>query len=208
MGQPYPPVTAKPNGATAIITAVLAMLMGLWFLLGVFRLGFDTWLPAILSQAANLILGVLLLLGGILLLARKRAGRVLCVAGSIAALLVLGMALLVLLVPTGMFFFPGGPAILPFLPWRVEQATELVPPAATLLFALVPATGSWTRHVMNFPVTSYPPGQYPPGQYPHTPRPQQQYPPPQYPQQPPYPPQPPQYPPYQQGQHGGRPPGW
>ena len=103
--QPYPGVPPKPSGATAIFAAVLALAGGLWFLSGVFRWG---WYPSVavhVSNAANLVLAIPLVLGGILLLTRRPAGRVLCVVGAIPALVSWALApVLDLLRPTGICF--------------------------------------------------------------------------------------------------------
>jgi hypothetical protein len=181
MVQPYP--AARPSGVTAIFAGVLALLGGVWQLFGVFWFG---WFPTVgnyLSKALGLAAGLSLVLGGVLLLTRKPAGRLLCVLGAGLVILVkLVIIVLDVVPPNGFYLRIGGPQLIPSEFWRIEQILLFVPPIVTIVLALLPATARWIR----------PPAPLPP--YPQTPY--------------PYPPG--AHPPYQQQpyQQGGRPQGW
>ncbi len=183
MVQPYP--TPKPSGGTAAFAAVVSWAVGLWYLVGVLMHGWVGPVILYVEKVAGLLLAVLLILGGILLLSRRPAGRLLCVIGAVLALVFrVVTTVLDLLPPTGLFFSPGGPLPGTGLPWQASRIVWSLPAIVILVFALLPATRRWTRRTVAFP--PYPPQvryPYPPGTHP------------QYPQQQPY-------------QQGGRPPGW
>jgi hypothetical protein len=188
MAQPYPPYPgappAKPGAGTAVVAAVLALLTGLWFLAGIFWAGFWLIPEVVIGQVADLLIGLVLLVGGILLLARKGAGRVLSVLGAVLALLALVVSTVLVEFPQlRIFFYAGGPAPFDVGSVLLRRVLLALPFVLLALFAALPATGRWIRHRAPVPY-GRPPGPYP-GPYPQ------------------YPPQPP--PPYRQG---GRPPGW
>ncbi|KZB87580.1 hypothetical protein [Amycolatopsis regifaucium] len=177
----YPPpgMALKPSGATGIIAGILAILGGVWFLSGL------VWVLILLVDRVrsyyivggilDLAVGVVLLVGGILLLRRKRAGRMLVVIGAGAGLF-FGIVLVVLRT-TGMdvaYVFGGVSAIYGFLGLIVQL---LIPAVATIVLALLPPTGRWLAagkqpavpmSPQNFghpqPPPGYPPAGYPPPQ--------------------------------------------
>ena len=166
MVQPYP--MPRPSGVTAIFAAVLALAGGAWQLFGVFWFG---WYPSAgnyVSKAVGLAAGLLLVLGGVLLLMRKPAGRVLCVLG--AALVVLVKLLIIVLQampPTGFYLSIGGPRLIPAGPSVIERILLFVPPIVTIVLALLPATTRWLRPPPPYPPPApypYPPGAHPPYQ--------------------------------------------
>jgi hypothetical protein len=150
--QPYPqaPYPApgygmqppQPNGATAIIAGVLAVLGGLASLLGLITgaigiagLGFLHWL-FIVALVENLILVGTLLPGGILLFLRKPMGRLLTIIGSGFAIFVALATVVVDMVGIGHYgagLFPGFLGLL----------LTLVPAVATLVLAIVKPTAQW-----------------------------------------------------------------
>ncbi|EOD58738.1 hypothetical protein [Amycolatopsis vancoresmycina] len=139
-------VTAPPRAGTAIAAGALAVLGGLWFLLGIFWwslvLGFGQSDLLVPGQLADAVIGLLLLLGGGSLLARVEAGRVLCLAAGALALVapIVGMVLRYQRV----LFVVGGPTgIDPAVPRGVVVAAPFV---ALLVLAALPATRRWTRH--------------------------------------------------------------
>jgi len=181
MVQPYP--VPRQSGVTAIFAGVLALLGGVWQLFGVFWFG---WFPTVgtyTSKAAGLAAGLLLVLGGVLLLVRKPAGRVLCVLGAgLVVLVKLVIIVLQVLPRTGFSLNIGGPRLIPVGPPGIEQILLFVPPIVTIVLALLPATARWIRPPAPQPPHPQTPYPYPPGAHPP------------YHQQP-----------YQQG---GRPQGW
>ena len=188
MVQPYP--APKPSGVTAVFAGVLALLGSAWQLFGVFWFGWLSTAGSYASKTVGLTAGLLLALGGVLLLMRKPAGRVLCVLGAALVVLV-KLAIIVLgFVPhPGFFLSIGGPRLVPIGPPVIERILLFVPPILTIVLALLPATTRWLR-----PPPPRPP--YPQAQYPYPPG-----------AHPPYQQQPPPYPPRQPYQQGGRPQG-
>ncbi|MGW4062683.1 hypothetical protein ACWEGE_30680 [Amycolatopsis sp. NPDC004747] len=138
-------VTASPRAGTAIAAGVLALLDGVWFLLGTFwwsvvqGLGqSDLLVP---GQIADAVIGLLLVLGGVSLLARVAAGRVLCLAA--AGLAVVATIVDAVLRSRLVVFVVGGPTGLadPLLR-GIVISTPLV---VVLVLAALPATRTWTR---------------------------------------------------------------
>ena len=132
-----------PNGATAIIAGILAVIGGVLNLgslvLNVIGLAVDGYFGVwqIIFMVQALLLAGTLLPGGILLFVRKPAGRMLTMVGSGLAILlaVAGFALSFAhfgQVPTGML---GGQAI--------GIVLVVLPAAATLTLALVKPTAEW-----------------------------------------------------------------
>ncbi|WP_410607608.1 hypothetical protein [Amycolatopsis sp. lyj-109] len=136
----------KPRPGTAIAAGVLAVLGGLWFLTGTFWwtlvVGFDQQDLLVPSQITDAVIGLLLLLGGVSLLARVEAGRVLCLGAAVLALVatIVDLALRYQLI----FFIVAGPTGIdnPVLRGMVIAA----PLVALLVLAARPATRHWTRH--------------------------------------------------------------
>lgn len=136
----------KPRAGTAVAAGVLAVLGGLWFLTGIFWwslvLGYrqqDLFVP---GQLADAVIGLLLVLGGVLLLARTDAGRLLCLVAAVVALVALITG--VVLRYQRIFFLVGGPT---GIDSAVLRGTVMVLPfAALLVLAALPATRRWTRH--------------------------------------------------------------
>jgi hypothetical protein len=138
-------VVAPPRAGTAIAAGVLAVLGGLWFLMGTFWwslvLGLGQSDLLVPSQIADAVIGLLLVLGGVSLLARAEAGRVLCLVAAVLALV--GPIVGTVLLYQRIYFVVGGPTgIDPLLPRRIVVA---VPFVALLVLAALPATRRWTR---------------------------------------------------------------
>ena len=135
---------APPKAGTAVAAGVLAIAGGLWFLAGVFWLGWLSygWIPALFpSQVTDAVVGLLLLLGGGSLLARVEAGRVLCLAAGVLGLVapIVGTVLLY----QRILVVVGGPTgIGPLVARRIVVALPFV---ALLVLAALPATRRWTR---------------------------------------------------------------
>ena len=136
---------AKPRAGTAVAAGVLAVLGGLWFLLGIFWasvfLGFGQSDLLVPGQIADAVIGLLLLLGGVSLLARVEAGRVLCVVAAVVALVASTTDMVFRY--QYIFFVVGGPTGIG------EPALRMIPIAvpfvALLVLAALPATRRWTR---------------------------------------------------------------
>src|SRR2546423_2170849 len=96
MAAPAPPT---PRAGTAVAAGMLAVLGGLWYLMGLFWvslvLGFGQQDVLVPGQITDAVVGMLLVLGGAALLARVDAGRVLCLVAAVLALVapVVGMVL-------------------------------------------------------------------------------------------------------------------
>ncbi|GHG50068.1 MULTISPECIES: hypothetical protein [Amycolatopsis] len=138
-------VLAPPRAGPAVAAGVLAVLGGLWFLLGIFWatlvLGYDQADFLIPGQIADAVVGLLLLLGGVSLLARAAAGRVVCLVAEVLALVAPIVDLV--LRSQRIAFFVGGPTGIdaPVLRSIVIAA----PFVALLVLAALPATRGWTR---------------------------------------------------------------
>lgn len=167
----YPPPPSAPNGATGIIAGVLAGLGGLantvggiFMAIGLAALGSDDsslgdsvyWTPIIAIAVLNIVAGVLLSVGTVMLLLRKMIGRWLVVAGCavsiVSSLISLGMTSMA----AGYTYAYTGKAF---------DAVGLIFPIATLILVLLPSTTAW----INAKRTSAPPQHYPPEQYPPQP---------------------------------------
>ncbi|OXM60598.1 hypothetical protein [Amycolatopsis vastitatis] len=156
-GQPYPPgpypapgygmQPPRPNGATAIIAGVLAVLGGLLYLIGLIggvvtlaSPGFPLWM-SLLALIQNIVLAGTLLPGGILLFLRKPMGRVLTIIGS-------GLAILLSLVSVvmsaaGLWYYSGGLGGMYAGAAFVGMLTVVVPAGATLVLAIVKPSARW-----------------------------------------------------------------
>jgi hypothetical protein len=151
MAHPYPAQPGLPpkpaDGRTALAAAVLALLGGLLYLAGlvldvVTLLRFpDDAGRAGVHAAVNAVLASLLLPGGVLLLRRRPAGRVGCIAGSSAALLATLTSMV--LAATGLAVVDlGGPGDL--AAGGLAALAVVVPPAvATLVLAAAAPTARW-----------------------------------------------------------------
>ncbi|MEV5719295.1 hypothetical protein AB0L41_35875 [Amycolatopsis mediterranei] len=135
----------RPRAGTAVAAGVLAVLGGTWFLTGIFWvslvLGYGQQDLLVPGQIADAVIGLLLLLGGVTLLAGAEAGRLLCLATAVVALvaLVVGTALRY----QRILFLVGGPAgIDANAPRGIVMAA---PFAALLVLTALPATRRWTR---------------------------------------------------------------
>ncbi|MBE8517546.1 hypothetical protein ILP97_08520 [Amycolatopsis sp. H6(2020)] len=142
-------VTAPPKSraGTAIAAGVLAVLGGLWFLVGIFWatlvLGYDHHDMMVPGQIADAVIGLLLVLGGVTLLAGAEAGRVLCL---VTAALALAAPIVdtVLRYQYIVVFVVGGPTGINVL---VPRAIAIAAPfVALLVLAALPATRRWTRN--------------------------------------------------------------
>ncbi|MGK3208244.1 hypothetical protein [Amycolatopsis sp. MEPSY49] len=134
-----------PRAGTAIAAGVIAVIGGLWFLAGIFWVslvvGFGQQDVLAPGQITDAVVGLLLLLGGVSLLARLEAGRVLCLAAAVLALVapIVGLALRY----QRILFIVGGPTgIDPAVPRGIVVALPFV---ALLVLAALPATRRWTR---------------------------------------------------------------
>ena len=141
-------VTAPPKRGTgpAVAAGVLAVLGGLWFLLGIFWaslvLGFGQHDLMVPGQIADAVIGLLLLLGGVTLLGRAEAGRVLCLVSAVLAL-VAPIVDTVLRYQYIIGFVVGGPTGINVL--MLRTVVIAAPFVALLVLAALPATRRWTR---------------------------------------------------------------
>jgi hypothetical protein len=136
---------SRPRAGTAIAAAVLAVLGGMWFLTGIIWasvvLGYGQRDLMVPGQIADAVIGLLLLLGGVTLLARAEAGRLLCVATAVVALvaLITGTALRY----ERILFLVGGPT---GIDSDMLRGTAMAAPfVALLVLAALPATRRWTH---------------------------------------------------------------
>ena len=134
-----------PKAGTAVAAGVLALIGGLWFLLGIFWasvvLGYGQRGVLVPGQIADAVIGFLLLLGGVSLLARAAAGWVLCLAAGVLALVapIADTVLRYQRIP----FFVGGPTGIDVM---VPRAIAIaVPFVALLVLAALPVTRRRTR---------------------------------------------------------------
>lgn len=143
----YPPpgMARQPSGATGMIAGILAILGGLWFLAG---LAFHV--IELVDFAGSVLIGgavldflsaALLLSGGILLLLRKSAGRVLTVIGAGATILFVVSIFLMRAIGSHFFFTYSGVTLRFGAGWLL--IVVLIPAIATLVLALIPPTARW-----------------------------------------------------------------
>ncbi|MEC3979843.1 hypothetical protein [Amycolatopsis sp. H20-H5] len=143
--QPHPATRRQPepSGATANCAGVLALLGGIWNLLGfavqLFAMVFGHWtFGQLISVVINLVVTGLLLSGGIQLFRRKPNGRSQTILGC--ALVILDAVAGVVLLSVGVSW-PGGYAA------SVLGSTFALlftaPAIATLVLAAVPSTARW-----------------------------------------------------------------
>ncbi|EME63872.1 hypothetical protein [Amycolatopsis decaplanina] len=143
-----PPGTARrPSGATGIIAGILAILGGLWFLAGaashVIELSHYVISFLVIGAALDLVSAALLLSGGILLLLRKRAGRVLTVIGAASAIGFVALTFLLRAIGSHFYFSYGGVNLYFGFGFGWLLFVVLIPAIATLVLALVPPTARW-----------------------------------------------------------------
>ncbi|HVW39924.1 MAG TPA: hypothetical protein VHC18_01110 [Amycolatopsis sp.] len=130
------------GGGTGIPAAVLALLGGLFHLVGVaggaVMLAGDGALGrALLTFLVHLIVAALLLIGGVGLILAKQFGRVFTIAGAASALLL--YALVLVLAAAGVYFLGLSDRTLP-----IGYAALLCLPAiATLVLAVARPTARW-----------------------------------------------------------------
>jgi len=178
----YPPPPAPiPSGATGITAGVLAALGalanfvgGFFMAVGVAALSTDSsfgesgfWGALMAVAILNIVAGVVLVPGTVLLLLRRMVGRWVVVAGC--AISILSSLISVGLFATMSAYTANGVG---------TNAFSVVFPIVTLVLVLLPSTTAWIRAKQANVPLPYPPApqQYPPQQYPP-----QQYPPQQYP---------------------------
>ncbi|AUI61612.1 hypothetical protein [Amycolatopsis sp. BJA-103] len=143
----YPPpgMPRRPNGATGIIAGILAILGGLWFLAGVafhiIELSHFTISFLVVGAVLDFLTAALLLSGGILLLLRKGAGRVLTVVGAGATLGFVALAFVLRAIGAGFYFTYSGVTLQ--FGVGVLLIVVLAPAIATLVLALIPPTARW-----------------------------------------------------------------
>jgi hypothetical protein len=148
---PYPApgygMPPKPNGATAIIAGILAVLGGLLNLIGLIggivtlaSPGFPLWM-ALLALVQSFLLAGTLLPGGILLFLRKPAGRMLTIVGSGLAILLAVVS--VAMSAAGLWYYSSGFGGMYAGAAFVGLLTVLVPAGATLVLAIVKPTARW-----------------------------------------------------------------
>ncbi|MEV6909851.1 hypothetical protein [Amycolatopsis sp. NPDC051071] len=172
----YPPpgMAPKPNGATGIIAAILAILGGVWFLAGVvlhvIELSDDVDSFLVIGAVLDFVSAALLLLGGILLLMRKGAGRVLTAVGAAFPLFMVLVTIVVRSLGLDFYFSYGGLSLFFGIGGVLIQV--LLPAIATLVLALIPPTARWVaakkQAAVPPPHFGYPqarPGYPPPGQW-------------------------------------------
>ncbi|RSM49046.1 hypothetical protein DMA12_04840 [Amycolatopsis balhimycina DSM 5908] len=136
----------QPNGATAIIAGVLAVLGGLLYLVGLIGgiatlAGLGPLWMGILLLVQNIVLAGTLLPGGILLFLRKPMGRVLTIVGSGLAILLSVVS--VALSAAGVWYYSGGFGGMYAGAAYVGLLMVLVPAGATLVLAIVKPTARW-----------------------------------------------------------------
>jgi hypothetical protein len=155
--------SGSPSGATAIIAAVLALLIGAargyfsvgliqgWYYVAKFSGDLGSYLDnsvfawAMVYSVATVASTAALLLGGVLLLSRKRAGRTLIVLGCLIGIAesvvvwVAAASFLQSLSSLGDNSFGGA------LHVGMGTVIALAVPVATLVLALAPATARWCR---------------------------------------------------------------
>lgn len=166
--QPYgapPPPASSPSGATGIIAGVLAALGGAANLVGGLLMVFG--LAAIASESTagtdnpyftglvaitmlNVVAGVILSVGAVLLFQRKAVSRWIVVAGC-AVSIVSTMISLGLPDTLGEYEYTG----------KGTDVFGVIFPIATIVLTLVPSTAAWIR-AKQAPLPQYPPQQYPP----------------------------------------------
>ncbi|WIX85458.1 hypothetical protein [Amycolatopsis sp. DG1A-15b] len=136
----------RPRAGTAVAAGVLAVLGGLWFLTGIFWaslvLGYGQLDLLVPGQIADAVIGLLLLLGGVSVLACSEAGRVLCLVAAVLALVapIVGWALRY----QRILFLVGGPTGID--PDVLRGIVVAAPFVALLVLLALPATRRWTRH--------------------------------------------------------------
>ncbi|RSN08990.1 hypothetical protein DMC63_32955 [Streptomyces sp. WAC 05977] len=175
----YPPGPMRqPSGATAIIAGILAILGGLWFLAGlashIIELSHYVISFLVVGAALDLVSAALLLGGGIMLLLRKRAGRLLTVIGAAGAIGFVALAFLLRAIGSSFYFSYGGVMLHFGFGWLLFVV--LIPAIATLVLALVPPTARWLAAKPQADSAQPPNFGYPPPQpgYPPSPGAQQQ----------------------------------
>ncbi len=171
-GYPPPGVAPKPNGATGIIAAILAILGGVWFFAGmvlhVIEISEHVLYFLVIGAILDFVSAALLLLGGILLLMRKGAGRVLTAIGAAFTLFMVLVTIVVRSLDLTFYFSYGGLTLFVGVGGVLIQV--LIPAIATLVLALIPPTARWVaagKQVVPPPHFGYPqaaPG-YPPAGY-------------------------------------------
>lgn len=130
------------GGGTGITAAILALLGGLFHLIGVaggavMLAGDDDLARGLLTFATHLVLAAALLTGGVGLILPREFGRAATIAGSAAALTV--YLLVLVLGAFGVYFLGLVDGDVPL----VYVAVLCVPAAGTLVLASLPPTGRW-----------------------------------------------------------------
>lgn len=137
---PQAPAPTRPSGVPAIIAGILAMIAGLWCAVWTVGGGLN-----LASQArirlfewfllvGNGLAALPLLIGAVLLFARKAAGRVILSVG--AALMIITYVVAPII--DGIQY--------EFEPSMVFMVLFLIPPFVAALLALLPVTGRWCAH--------------------------------------------------------------
>ncbi|MFI7115697.1 hypothetical protein [Amycolatopsis sp. NPDC049868] len=143
----YPPpgMARQPSGATGIMAGIFAILGGLWFLAGVvshvIELSHFVISFLVIGAALDLVSAALLLGGGIMLLLRKRAGRVLTVIGAASAIGFVALAFLLRAIDSHFHFSYSG--VLLNFGFGMTLFVVLIPAIVTLVLALIPPTARW-----------------------------------------------------------------
>lgn len=155
-GYPYPPPQpAPPSGVTAIIAIVLAGLGGVANFFGGLLMAFSlavimadatgagssavndsAWTPLVAVAMLNVLCGVLLLAGTVMLLLRKMTGRWIVIAGCVTNLLSTIVA--AGLVPSNIGEYEYNRSVGP-------DAVGLVFAIATVVLVLLPSTAAWLQ---------------------------------------------------------------
>lgn len=151
---PASSATAVLSAVTAIVSAGLLVYLGVdaFSLIADYGLGFVSP-ELIIILCWQILSGVLLLLGGVLTFARKSAGPVLTIIGSLGALTAVVAEPLILRVDFGHYFA----AIFDFGHVRqILVGVALLAAVIALLFSIMPSTFQWTRGTRPAP-TGYPP---------------------------------------------------
>ena len=154
--QPYlptPPPSTSPSAATGIIAAVLSGLGGLANVVGgllatfglsvmisesTYDIGSGAWTGLIAITMLNIVAGVLLSVGTVMLLLRKRSSQWIVVAGC-AVSIVSSLISLSLASTIADYQYSG----------KGADVVGLVFPIVTIVLALLPSTAAWIRAKQN-----------------------------------------------------------
>lgn len=161
----YPPQRTAPSGL-AVVAAISALVSGgvlLYLVVDAATIyvdfGFGNLPPAILAILGwQLLAGLFLVLGGVLVFARKSAGPVLVIIGALGALSAVVAEPVILGYDLGRYFS----SLFNFGHLRsILAVVALFEAAGALVFASMPATRQWARATPPAPAGHLPGGHHP-----------------------------------------------